>query len=114
MRFLIDEQLPPALAAAIEARGHTAQHVRDAGLGGLSDDVIWQHASSTQAIIVTKDADFVFRQSLDPNGPPVVWVRLGNTRRAVLIAFLTRALPGLLAALERGDRLVQLTRTDAI
>lgn len=40
MRFLIDEQLPTALARWIVSQGHDAQHVFDVGLGGASDVTI--------------------------------------------------------------------------
>jgi len=32
MRFLVDAQLPPALARTLEAGGHEAEHVADIGL----------------------------------------------------------------------------------
>ena len=41
MRFLIDEQLPPALARMIATRGHVAEHVQDIGLGAAKDARLW-------------------------------------------------------------------------
>jgi predicted nuclease of predicted toxin-antitoxin system len=57
MRFLVDAQLPPALAAWIRQRGHEAQAVRELGLRDAEDEEIWTHAIELDAIIVTKDAD---------------------------------------------------------
>jgi predicted nuclease of predicted toxin-antitoxin system len=37
MRFLVDAQLPPALARWIESQGQVAQHVADLGLADASD-----------------------------------------------------------------------------
>jgi predicted nuclease of predicted toxin-antitoxin system len=34
MRFLIDAQLPPALARWLSSAGHDAEHVADIGLAG--------------------------------------------------------------------------------
>lgn len=34
MRFLVDAQLPPALARWIAAQGHEARHVADLGMAG--------------------------------------------------------------------------------
>jgi hypothetical protein len=51
---------------------------------------------------VTRDEDFVVRRLLTP-GPAIVWLRLGNTRRAVLHARIDAELPAMVAALERGD-----------
>lgn len=44
MRFLVDAQLPPALARWLVAEGHAAEHVADKGLGAASDAEIWEHA----------------------------------------------------------------------
>ena len=112
MRFLIDEQLPPALAKLLSDNGHLAQHVRDAGLAGQSDEIVWRRAGAINAVIITKDADFVIRQALDPTGPAVVWLRLSNTRRPALLTAMLRALPRVVAALESGARLVQISRNE--
>jgi hypothetical protein len=34
VRFLIDAQLPPALAPLLDNQAHVAEHVDDVGLGG--------------------------------------------------------------------------------
>ena len=61
MKFLVDAQLPPALAHWLREAGHEAQAVRDIGLRDASDTIIWHHARATRAIIVTKDEDFARR-----------------------------------------------------
>ena len=81
MRFLVDAQLPLALARQIETLGHSADHVFDCGLATASDEAIRAYAAKIGAVIVTKDEDFVIRRVLQ-QGPAVVWVRIGNTRRA--------------------------------
>ena len=40
MIFLVDAQLPPALASWLTQQGHTAQHVDDLGLSNAEDVVI--------------------------------------------------------------------------
>jgi predicted nuclease of predicted toxin-antitoxin system len=107
VRFLVDAQLPPALARRIEALGHVAEHVFDLDLTSASDSAIRDYASSIGAAIVTKDEDFAVRQLLT-GGPPVVWLRLGNTRRAVLLERIETEFPEILAALERGDTLIEI------
>ncbi|MBS0644927.1 MAG: DUF5615 family PIN-like protein [Proteobacteria bacterium] len=57
MRFLVDAQLPPALARRLEALGHHAQHVADHGILAASDLVIWNLALREQPAILTKGAD---------------------------------------------------------
>lgn len=57
MRFLIDAQLPPALATWLEIQGHEAEHVGDCGLGSESDLSIRLYADRVGAAIITKDQD---------------------------------------------------------
>ncbi len=40
MRFVIDAQLPPALARMLAAHGHHAEHVEDIGLRDADDSPI--------------------------------------------------------------------------
>ena len=108
MRFLIDAQLPPALARRIEARGHAAEHVADCGLLTAGDEAIRKYAASRDAIIITKDEDFAVHNVLW-NGPPVVWVRIGNTRRKELLRRIEADFEAVVAALERGETLVEMT-----
>ena len=109
MRFLVDAQLPPALARWFVAKGHEAEHVGDRGMQAASDTAIWDHALASAAVIVTKDEDFAQRKVLTAAGPVVVWIRLPNTRRRDLLAWFETILPDALAALERGETLVEVT-----
>jgi predicted nuclease of predicted toxin-antitoxin system len=58
MRFLLDMNLPPALAEWLRAEGHDAIHVVEAGLGELPDSAIFEHAAVERRIVVTFDLDF--------------------------------------------------------
>lgn len=66
MRFVVDAQLPPALARWLEAKGHAADHVMDLRLMDADDAEVWEHALSASAAIVTKDADFSVRTLTSP------------------------------------------------
>lgn len=107
MRFLVDAQLPPALARRLEALGHIAEHVVDLGMASASDAAIRDHAVNVGAVIMTKDEDFAVRRVL-LGGPTVVWLRLGNTRRSALLSRIEADLPAIVAALERGETLVEI------
>ena len=72
-----------------------------------SDTATRDHAVSVGAVIVTKDEDFAIRQLL-VGGPSIVWLRLGNTRRAALLGRIEADLPAIVAALERGETLVEI------
>jgi predicted nuclease of predicted toxin-antitoxin system len=107
VRFVVDAQLPPALARRLETLGHTAEHVADRGMASASDSAVRDYAASVGAVIVTKDEDFAIRRLL-AEGPVVVWLRLGNSRRAALLARVEAELPAIVAALERGETLIEI------
>jgi predicted nuclease of predicted toxin-antitoxin system len=109
MHFLVDAQLPPALARWLAAKGHTAEHVADRGMQAASNAAIWDYALLAGVTIVTKDEDFAQRKVLADNGPVVLWIRLPNTRRRDLLAWFEAVLPDVLAALERGETLIEVT-----
>lgn len=107
MRFLVDAQLPPALARIIGELGHDGIHVADVGLIAASDSTIWEQAISLDAIIITKDQDFAQRRAR-VDGPVIVWLRLGNMRRANLLSQFRAAFPQLLEAVVRGEPVVEI------
>ena len=109
MRFLVDAQLPPALARWLTSRGHAAEHLADLALAEADDRTIWGVAASTGAVLLTKGEDFALIRTLESEGPPVGWIRLGNTRRRELLEWFERMLPELVAALDRGDTLIELS-----
>lgn len=109
MRFVVDAQLPPGVAKWLRERGHDAEHVFDRFPLGVSDTAIWNHAAQSNAVVVTKDQDFATRILLTPKGPAVVWLRVGNTSKTALLAWMTRQWPIVESALQRGDKLVEVT-----
>jgi predicted nuclease of predicted toxin-antitoxin system len=108
MRFLVDAQLPPALARMIADAGHVAEHVADRGLIGASDRQIWDDAWATSAVIITKDEDFATRRAMTREGPPVVWIRRGNTTRRDLLVWFAPLLTGIVDELASGETLVEI------
>jgi predicted nuclease of predicted toxin-antitoxin system len=109
MRFPVDANLPPALAQWLRERGHAADHIAQIGQPTETDDAIWQRAIAADAILVSKDEDFARRRSIARQGPPsVIWVRMGNTRKPVLLARFAGIWGEVIAALERGDRLIEV------
>lgn len=107
MLFLIDAQLPPALAAALRDVGCDAVHVDHLGLLNATDRRIWAEAISRSAVLVTKDRDFPVLRVADSDGPTVLWIRIGNTDNRTLIAQILRALPSVVAAVERGEPVIE-------
>lgn len=109
MRFIVDAQLPPALARWLATMGHEAEHVADRNLETAPDGEFWTYAWQTGAVIVTRDEDFAQRKVLVADGPRVVWVRLPNPRRREILAAFEGLLPVLLSALDRGETLIEVT-----
>jgi predicted nuclease of predicted toxin-antitoxin system len=66
VNFLVDAQLPPALARWISSQGHHATHIFDIGLQAADDTVIWERARSDKTVIISKDEDFVDHRFLAP------------------------------------------------
>ena len=85
MKFLVDAQLPPALARFLASLGEEAIHVLDVGLLDASDSAIWDFALKNDWVIITKDDDFQFRASVTPMPPRIIWVRVGNCSKKRLI-----------------------------
>ena len=108
MRFLIDAQLPPALAAWFITRGHAAEHVADVGLLDADDDPIWQYAVAHDAVIVTKDEDFANRKAAVSGGPSIVWLRVGNCSNRALLQWFTPLLPAIVGRLQQGEEVLEV------
>lgn len=108
MKFLVDAQLPPALARRIRELGHEAEHVHDIGLGQATDAAIWEYATATSCVLISKDQDFALMRIWKVDGPPVIWVRWGNVRRLELLRRLNDAFPRILAAFERGETFIEI------
>src|SRR2546422_4567569 len=88
VKFLVDAQLPPALARWLCEQGHEAQHVEDVGLRDADDGPIWAHALGVDAVILTKDEDFAERAARELHGPVIVWLRVGNATNRALLQWL--------------------------
>ncbi len=107
MKFLVDNQLPVALARFLSSRGHDAQHVLDLQMEEADDSYIWHRAASQSRVLVSKDEDFLHLANRPGATGTFVWVRLGNCRKQVLLAAFERALPALVMALDQGQRVVE-------
>ncbi len=108
MKFLIDNQLPEALARHLRTNGLDAAHVLACGLDEADDATVWRFAEEEQRVIVSKDEDFFHLASHPQAAVQVVWVRLGNCRKATLLATFDALLPRILEALAAGSRVVEV------
>jgi predicted nuclease of predicted toxin-antitoxin system len=58
VRFVVDANVSPRVAALLAAAGHDAVAVRDVGLAAASDDDILDWALTGHRVIVSHDTDF--------------------------------------------------------
>lgn len=60
MKGLLDQNVTPKAALALNAPGHDFWHVRDRGLVGHSDRVIWNRATEEDRVLFTiNHGDFI-------------------------------------------------------
>jgi len=109
MTIWIDAQMSPAIAIWISSNfAVNAVAIRDLGLRDATDQEIFQAARQANAVVMTKDSDFVLL--VDRLGAPqVIWVRCGNTSNARLKEILTNTLPKALDLLQAGEKLVEIS-----
>jgi predicted nuclease of predicted toxin-antitoxin system len=108
LNFLVDAQLPPAMARWISNRGHEASHVFDVGLQSARDNDVWERARTSNAVVVSKDEDFVDRWLVDESPVALMWIRKGNCSTRTLLTWFEPLWPDALHRLEHGERFVEL------
>lgn len=108
MQFVIDAQLPPALADWLAEARHDAKHVTDLGLAQAEDLVLWRYALENGAVLMTKNDDLVGRMRQSPRSPVLVWLRVGNTSCRSLRLWFAPQLPDIIAWCEQGHRLIEV------
>lgn len=109
MTLWIDAMLSPALARKIREAFPDVEAFSAERLGHLDakDPDLFERARETGAVVLTKDEDFAL-EARRTGRPAVIWVRTGNTSTATLWPVLQRELPGALAAIARGESLVEI------
>jgi predicted nuclease of predicted toxin-antitoxin system len=90
VKLLFDENVSYKLVAELASEYPESAHVRDVGLNGVDDGLIWDYAGSADFAIVSKDTDFRDRASLEGAPPKVIWLDIGNAGTAAIAALLRR------------------------
>ncbi len=105
----LDAQLPPVLAKWIsENFGLPCKAVRDLGLRDAQDHIIFNKAKIANAVVITKDRDFVDLLYRFHAPPRVIWLTCGNTSRDRLKEILSKHLSQAIQTLEAGAELVEI------
>lgn len=81
---------------------------RDLGLREASDRAIFDQARAANAVLVTKDKDFVDLVIQRGAPPQVIWLTCGNTSNARLMRILECTFPEIRTLLAAGDAIVEV------
>lgn len=108
MKFIVDAQLPLALTEWLRAKGHEADHVSTLLTVNARDQDIWDLARAESCVIITKDRDFAIWAADRRLGPQIVWLRLGNATRRVLIEWFEPRWPRIEQGLLDGLHLIEV------
>jgi len=58
------------------------------GLEGASDSEIWQYAKTNSFVIVSRDSDFQERSLVAGHPPQVVWLKIPNRFKTIVLNIL--------------------------
>ena len=97
--LLIDENLPASLARDLPIASSPATDIAQRP----TDGELWAHARQRDWTILTRDTDFFDRIMLEGSPPKVIWIRLGNIRKAELESLLVRHWPAICSLLADAD-----------
>jgi predicted nuclease of predicted toxin-antitoxin system len=108
VKFLVDNQLPGALCKFLQEQGHDAVHVLDLQMDEKADFEIWDFARAEQRIVISKDEDFVHIANRPTDNGSLLWVRIGNCRKAFLLSRFQQSMADIEAAFQAGQRIVEI------
>jgi predicted nuclease of predicted toxin-antitoxin system len=110
MTIWVDAHLSPAIATWIASTfGVEAIALRDLGLRDAEDHEIFEAAKTQEAIVMTKDSDFVDLVERLGSPPQIIWLTCGNTSNNKLREILSKTLPRALELLAAGETLVEIS-----
>jgi predicted nuclease of predicted toxin-antitoxin system len=109
MTIWIDAQLSPAIAGWIESKfSVNAFALRDLGLRDAEDEDIFLEAKKANAIVMTKDNDFVSLLDRFGSPPKIIWLTCGNTSNDNLKIILSKTLQTAIDLLNNGEEIVEI------
>ena len=105
-----DAQLSPAIAFWIENNFDVqAFALRDLGLRDAEDLEIFEEAKKADAVVMTKDSDFVSLLERLDAPPKIIWLTCGNTSNANLKIILSKTLQDAIDFLENGENIIEIS-----
>ena len=104
MKYLVDNQLSPAIAEGLRNAGYDDVHVRDYQMQQALDSAIFARAAAEDRIVVAADTDFgTLLAQHNTRKPSVILLRVPLLRRpAEQLAVLLNNIPPVEAELNEG------------
>ncbi len=110
MNIWVDAQLPPTLAKWLTDNFDlTASSLKELGLRDARDVEIFEAARLVNAVIMTKDSDFVDLVCRLGVPPQILWLTCGNLTNRSLQQVLTSTLSDALEQLQNGEVIVEIS-----
>jgi predicted nuclease of predicted toxin-antitoxin system len=105
----IDAQFSPALAPWLADRfGIEAHHLKELNLVQASDPEIFSAARIADAVLVTKDRDFIDLANRHGAPPRLIWVTCGNTSNREMRRVLDQTFATACELLASGEAMVEI------
>ena len=108
MHFLLDAHLPPALGEGIRAAGHQCDEVRKLIPSDSLDVQVAAVANELDAVVLSKDVDFVDLVGRGILRTALVHIRLLNMTASETCAAVLPRLPSIIASIDAGERIVEV------
>jgi predicted nuclease of predicted toxin-antitoxin system len=110
MKIWIDAQLPPTLANWLSTTfSLETAALRDLSLRDAQDIEIFEAARVENAVIMTKDSDFIDLVCRLGTPPQILWLTCGNVTNRNLRQLLTATLADALERLRQGEMIVEIS-----
>ena len=89
--------------------GYNVFHINDFNLQFAEDKEVFEQAKKLNAIIITKDRDFLKLQIRLGAPPKIIWVTSGNTSNERLKQIFSQLFPKAVQLLKQGHNLVEIS-----
>ncbi len=110
MTIWVDAQLSPAIALWIENNFDVkAFALRDISLRDAEDEEIFLEAKKANAVVITKDSDFLLLLDRFGSPPRIIWLTCGNTSNANLKIILSKTLRNAIDLINSGEEIVEIS-----
>jgi predicted nuclease of predicted toxin-antitoxin system len=88
MKLLLDENLSRRIVPFLQAVFPGSTQIALLGLETASDSEIWQYAKDNGYVIVSRDSDFQERSLVAGHPPQVIWLKIPNQSKTVVLNIL--------------------------